>query len=375
MADLTSAGLRAKRLDAAFRNVSDAHEPGTPTAMATLKDIARRLDLSITQVSRALNDHSDVNEETRNRVKAAARAMNYHPNISARKLVSGRSGIVGLVVPLSRNFTSDTLFMEVVAGLSAQFSGRGMQFVLHIMQEDEPVLSVYERLVGKGALDGFVLLDPLDDDHRIGFLQALGVPFVLHGRSGPAPDYPYFDIENEAIFLASTQFLAGRGHRRIALITGIAGRSYVTARTRGHLAALAAAGIAPAEAFLCHGEMTEAHGLISTVNLLTAPGPRPTAILCGNVRIAQGVYRALDSLQLPVPGEVSVMAHDDDLPDLRASAFFPALTVTRSPLRDSWKPLADCLAGAVAGRPLAELQRVGPTERIVRDSVAAPPPA
>ena len=62
--------------------------------MATLKDIARKLDLSITQVSRALNDHSDVNEETRLRVKEAARAMNYHPNVSARKLVSGRSGMV-----------------------------------------------------------------------------------------------------------------------------------------------------------------------------------------------------------------------------------------------------------------------------------------
>ena len=101
--------------------------------MATLKDIARSLDLSITQVSRALNDHSDVSEETRLRVKDTARAMNYHPNVSARKLVSGRSGMVGLVVPNYRNIGQDRLFMEVVAGLSTQFSGRGMQFVLHMM--------------------------------------------------------------------------------------------------------------------------------------------------------------------------------------------------------------------------------------------------
>ncbi len=341
--------------------------------MATLKDIARKLDLSITQVSRALNDHSDVNEETRLRVKAAARAMNYHPNISARKLVSGRSGIIGLVVPLSRNFTSDALFMEVVAGLSSQFSGRGMQFVLHIMQQDEPVLPVYQRLIGKGALDGFVLLDPLDDDARIGFLQRLDVPFVLHGRSGAVQDYPYFDIENEEIFRDSTLFLAAQGHRRIALVTGVEGRSYVTARTRGCQAALHRTGASLPGSFLRHGDMTEAHGLISTVNLMTAPGPRPTAILCGNVRIALGVYQALASLGLSVPGDVSVMAHDDHLPNLRASAFFPALTVTKSPLRDSWKPLADCLAGAVAGLPLAELQRLGHCERIVRDSVAPPP--
>ena len=91
--------------------------------MATLKDIARALDLSITQVSRALNDHSDVSEDTRLRVKDAARAMNYHPNASARKLVSGRSGMVGLVVPQHRTIGQDGIFLEVVAGLSAQFSG------------------------------------------------------------------------------------------------------------------------------------------------------------------------------------------------------------------------------------------------------------
>ena len=104
--------------------------------MATLKDIARTLDLSITKVSRALNDHSDVSEETRLRVKDAARRMNYHPNASARKLVSGRSGMVGLVVPQHRNIGQDGTDLEVVAGLSTQFSGGGMQFVLHIMAEN-----------------------------------------------------------------------------------------------------------------------------------------------------------------------------------------------------------------------------------------------
>ena len=81
--------------------------------------IARALDLSITQVSRALNDHSDVSEDTRLRVKDAAQAMNYHPNASARKLVSGRSGMVGLVVPQHRDIGQDGIRLEVVAGLSA----------------------------------------------------------------------------------------------------------------------------------------------------------------------------------------------------------------------------------------------------------------
>lgn len=340
--------------------------------MATLKDIARALDLSITQVSRALNDHSDVNAETRERVKAAARTMNYHPNISARKLVSGRSGMVGLVSPRNRSGASDSIFLEVISGLSQQFSGRGMQFVLHIMNEDEAPLPVYQRLIGKGALDGFVLSEPQDNDHRISFLQRAGIPFVLHGRTTEAPDYPYFDIDNQGLAHHLTRLLLARGHRRIALLNGMSGRSYVTARSRGWRAALAEAGLSPPPGHEWNAEMDEAHGLTSTVRLFSGDAPRPTALICGNVRVARGAYQALEALRLSVPGDVSVVAHDDHLPNLRASAFFPALTVTKAPLRDSWAPLADFLVGAVAGRPLTELQRIGTYEIIERASVAAP---
>jgi LacI family transcriptional regulator len=339
--------------------------------MATLKDIARKLDLSITQVSRALNDHSDVNEETRLRVKSTARAMNYHPNASARKLVSGRSGIVGLVVPQRPNLRQDGIFLEVVAGLSAQFSGRGMQFVLHLKAEGEPIVPVYQKLIGKAFLDGFVLIDPLDRDPRIEFLRKAGSAFVVHGKGGGIVDYPYFDIENEQLAHDLTRHLVTRGHQRIAFLNGVAGRSYVTVREAGYRRALHEAGLPDMAGLHLNSDMDEANGLTGTIRLFTAGAPRPTAIICGNVRLARGVYQALAALGLSVPGDVSVVAHDDELPDLRASAFFPALTVTKSPLRDSWEPLADCLAGAIDGKPLASLQRIGRYSFIERNSVAA----
>ncbi|MBN8632828.1 MAG: substrate-binding domain-containing protein [Rhodobacterales bacterium] len=339
--------------------------------MATLKDIARALDLSITQVSRALNDHSDVSEDTRLRVKEAARAMNYHPNASARKLVSGRSGMVGLVVPQYRNIGQDGIFLEVVAGLSAQFSGRGMQFVLHIMAEQEPALPVYQRLIGKAMLDGFVLINPLDQDPRIDFLQRAGIAFVVHGRSGKTIDYPYFDIENEQLAVDLTTHLIARGHRRIAFLNGVEGRCYVATREKGYRRALRASGVEDLPHLHLNGEMDEATGLTETIRLFSGTAPRPTAIICGNVRLARGVYQALAALEVSVPGDVSVVAHDDELPGLRASAFFPALTVTKAPLRDSWEPLADCLAGAIEGKPLSGLQRIGSYDFIERNSVAA----
>ena len=188
--------------------------------MATLKDVAKRAGLSVTQVSRALNNHSDVNSRTRERVHAIARSLNYQPNLSARKLVSGRSGMVGLVVSQSPDLASDGLFIEVITGLSTYFSARSMQLVVHIAPSGTDIISVYRQLIGNGALDGFVLIHPDEEDERARFLTEANIPFVVHGRIGQNPTHPYFDIDNEGIFYDLTQYLLGLGHRKIALLNG-----------------------------------------------------------------------------------------------------------------------------------------------------------
>mgnify|MGYP002347725911 FL=1 len=341
--------------------------------MATLKDVARAAGLSITQTSRALNGHSDVNEATRKRVKAVARSMNYQANISARKLVTGRSGMVALVVPQSGDLPQSGLFIEGVAGLSAQFSARAMQFVLHVARQDEPILEVYRRLIGNGMLDGFVLFSPHDNDPRAAFLREQGIPFVVHGRIWPDADHAYFDIDNEGILYQITRHLTGLGHRRIAFLNGAPGHGFASARMRGYARALAEVGVAVDPALVRPGEMSEARGLVATVELFRIDGLRPTAIVCSDVRLAKGVYTALEALGLSIPGDVSVIAHDDHLPQLRASAFFPALSVTKAPLRDSWGPLVDCLNGLLDGAPLADLQIVGCHEMILRNSTGPAP--
>ncbi len=337
--------------------------------MVTLKDVARSVNLSVTQVSRALNDHSDVNEETRRRVKDAASSLGYEPNISARKLVSGRSGIVALVEQKYPGFTSDFLFFEIVAGLSAEFSRRGMQFVLHVAEADEDIIAVYQKLVGIGALDGFVITKPMVNDPRIAFLASRKIPFVVHGRMPSHTNYPHFDIDNEFVAVDAVKRLTDLGHRRIGLINGIAHFTYSRARLEGYRKVLAEAGIPFNETLVRNGAMTEELGYQSALDMMGQPDP-PTALFCSNVSIAQGAYRALASLGLSIPGDVSVIAHDDALPNTEPAEFSPPLSVTHSPLSRSWPPLAEFLTGAIAHRPLAEIQEVARHEFIERSSTA-----
>ena len=341
--------------------------------MATLKDLSRKLGLSVTQVSRALNGHDDVNEETRNRVLAAAREMNYSPNISARKLASGRSGIVGLVLEDSEGGPSGSLFVQMIKGLSRSFSERGMQFVLHMANPQEDSVSVHERLINGGSLDGFVLIEPQARDARIDYLRRRNIPFVLHGRHRLAPDYPFFDIDNDAVGYRLTRLLAEAGHRRIAFFNGRLDRTYATQRLEGHRRALSEFSCDTQAMLHQSGRMTEAHGLLATIRLFEQARHRPTAIICGNYLIAKGVFSALQALGLSVPGDVSVVAHDDDLPKAELGLFPVPLTVTRASLSESWVQLSELLVERIKGTPTVDLQRIGEVALIQRQSVAAPP--
>lgn len=329
------------------------------------------LGVSVTQVSRALNGYSDVNLETRRRVEEAAKLLNYSPNISARKLVSGRSGIVALVLKQHEGLTRDVTFVESVVGLSHQFSSRNMQFVLHIAEADEPPEETYGRLIGGGSLDGFVLTEPQPDDARIAFLQSKDIPFVVHGRSGDRSDFPYYEIDNFDVGYRLAKHLVGKGHTHIALLNGRAELNSAIQRQAGFEAALKDAGLAPHPKLMRNARFSEAYGQLSITQMFASDHEKPTAVICTSISIAHGVYRAADALGLMVPDDLSVVAHDDCLPDSQSDGFLPPLTVTASPLADSWGPLADTLIGRISGNAIEELQILKPIEFINRKSVSS----
>lgn len=336
--------------------------------MATLKDISAQLGLSIAHVSRALNGYDDVSAETRERVMAAAQALNYTPNLSARKLVSGRSGMVGLVKRNFEGLDQDTSFIETLIGLSAIFSEENLPLIFHVAPEDSQILDVYSKLFWSGSVDGFVLTEPRNDDRRIEFLDDLKIPFVVHGRADNASEHAYVDIDNYEVGYQLTEYLIRQGHENIILLNGSEDRTYATERQRGYAQALAQAGLNFDQSLIRNGRMSEKFGLISTIEILS--NQKASAIICGNVLIAQGVYQALETLGLKVPQDMSVVAHDDGLKHLSGLSFMPNLTTTRSPLRLAWEPLRQVLQKRLAGAKLEDCQIILPLEFIERDSAA-----
>jgi LacI family transcriptional regulator len=340
--------------------------------LATLKDIADVLGLSAATVSRALNGFPEVNVATRARVEALAREMNYRPNQLAQKLVSGRSGMIGVILRSAEDAAADPTFFEVMTGLSQHLSDHEMDLVFHATPSTD-LVAPYRRMVAKNLLDGFILNAPTEGDPRIAWLIERRLPFVVHGRSGEGPQpYPYYDIDNARLAAESAQLLMDLGHRRIALLNGPAEYAYACTRRLSFVRALAARGLRVPERFLVHDRLTEETGYRAALAALADPAP-PTAFLCASTLIAAGVMRALSDRGLQVPRDASVIAHDDAVPQLRAVNFAPALTVTRSPLRDACAPLARKMHAVLGGADPMQLQTVVTADLILRASTGPAP--
>lgn len=304
--------------------------------MATLKDLARHVNLSVTQVSRALNDHADVSRATKARVREGAREIGYRPNLTARKLKSGRSDIVAMIVPGRSETVEIELLMESVMGLSAEFSRRGLQFVLHVLSDVEDAAEAHARLVRGGSIDGIVVTDPVIDDPRIAVLTEAGTPFVVHGRDRPDAAYPFVDIDHRAVGAALARALVARGCRRIALVDGPADRPYAARRREGAAEVLEAAGLRLDPGRIRPGPMIAARGQAEGAGL-DADG-----VIAGNMMLATGLRAAM--------GPVPLAAHDDGIRQHAPETVGPPLVRTLAPLAEAWVPLCDGLSAAIAGR-------------------------
>jgi LacI family transcriptional regulator len=320
-----------------------------------LKQLSETLGLSQTTVSRALNGYPEVNAETRLRVEAAAAKHGYRPNSRAKGLATGKSMVIGHVIPSSsRHEMVNPIFGDFVAGASKTYAEHGYD-MMFTNADDTSIEAAYRNLFQRGAVDGVVLQGPKVNEPRIEVLTRMAVPFIVHGRStGVQAEYDWIDVNNKSSFQRATQFLIDLGHRRIALINGLEDMDFAQRRRAGYLDALQQAGLTPDAALMRSAEMTEVYGHRETHQMLQIGEP-PTAILASSMITAIGVRRALEEAGMQMGRDISVIAHDDDLSYLKNGQDVPIFTATRSSVRDAGEMAAAMLIQRIKS-PAAPVQ-------------------
>ena len=298
-----------------------------------LKELSATLGLSQTTVSRALNGYPEVAEKTRLRVQQAAAANNYRPNVRAKGLATGRAMAVGHVIPVSaQHEIVNPVFADFIAGAGEAYLKHGYDMVISVVRDAEEE-TAYREIASKGSVDGIIVHGPRVADPRIGLLQGLGLPFVVHGRStDETRPYDWVDVNNRRAFQRATEFLTDLGHDRIALINGLDRMDFARRRLDGYCSSLEARGIAVDPALVRSDEMTESYGYQSARDMLSADRA-PTAFLCASIIAAIGVRRAVEEAGLQLGRDISVITHDDELSYLGNGGDVPTFTATRSSVR------------------------------------------
>jgi LacI family transcriptional regulator len=280
-----------------------------------MKDIARDLGVSVVTVSKVLRNHSDISAATRKRVLQRMKEVNYQPNPAARTLVTGRTNLIGLIVPdLVHPF-----FAQVAKGISAKLRVQDYSLIIS-SSEDDPNMEQREidQMLAR-RVDALILASTQSSVESLRRMQEQGIPYVLLDRKIPGINANFVGIDDVNAGMIATNHLIEIGCKTIAHIGG-SDVSTALDRQTGYSIALAKKGMGLSPEYVVkygHGDDAGDATGYNSMNQLLRLNPRPDGVFCCNDPIAMGALRAILDAGLQIPQDVAVVGcgnvHYDDL--------------------------------------------------------------
>ncbi|MGI5877300.1 MAG: LacI family DNA-binding transcriptional regulator [Christensenellales bacterium] len=274
--------------------------------MVKLKDIATRLGVSVSTVSRVVNNKDRVDPETRKRVLHALREMNYQPDENARRLKTNTSNVLGVIVP----DLSNPFYALVIKGIEREAAAHGYIVIVCNTDETRERERDAVALLIRQKVAGIIAATTFDDEEIRRCYSQPDCPVVFFDN------IPSVQIETHCVTIDNvraarelTGYMIEQGHRRIYMISGPRGEYSADERVTGWRAALKAAGIAPRDRWIARGDFREESGRRIMEDFLARSQP-PTAVLAANNFMAYGAIKAIFDAGLSVPEDISVGAFD-----------------------------------------------------------------
>ena len=343
----------------------------------TLDDVARVSGVSPATASRAMNGRDGVRPEIRDRVLAVAESLGYRPNRAARNLASGRSSIVGLVLPAQELWLDPygAALIQVVAQ-AAQDLDQGLMLVLG---NREPGVTV-RHILRDGIIDGIIVSSIALGEAWVDELLDSSIPSVVVGTQLPRHDIHVVDVENLESAAAAVDHLLEGGRTRVATITGPLDRHDATHRLEGFRLAHQRRGLTVDESLVVTGDFSRHSGRLAARALLDAPRP-PDAIFGANDEMALGAIRELENRGLKIPDDVAVVGFDGTagIDDTSCSTppaddDVPVLTSVHQPFAEMGRAAVTSLLRLLDGQPVEQVQLLTPRLVVGQSSATHPPP-
>jgi LacI family transcriptional regulator len=270
-----------------------------------MKDIAKDLGLSVVTISKVLRNHPDIAQETRERVLKRVEELEFRPNILARGLVTGRSFLIGLVVPdLLHPF-----FAEIAKAISTEVAAHGYSVIISSSEEDAKLEAREIQHLVSRQLDALAIASSDSDTDSFTRMDRANHPYVLIDREFPGLAANYVGVDDEAAGRLAAEHLIDQGCRTLAHIRGPE-ISTGTRRLAGYKKALEAREMSSSEDYIVatrHVDIgSEGQGSEAMRQLLSLD-PRPDGVFCYNDPLAIGAMNAILDSGLRIPEDIAVI--------------------------------------------------------------------
>lgn len=328
----------------------------------TIHDVARAAGVSVSTVSRVLNDKDDVAADTYQKVKGVIAELGYTSSLAAKSLRSRRTGVIGLILP----DLEDPFCIQVMKGIHHAIVALGYDLIAytsgsikkHSKAERE---QHYVSLLNGSLTDGIILVTPAASTF------STPAPLVAIDPNNQCPDCLTVIATNRDGALAGMRYLIGLGHRRIGFIGGRPDLQSAKQRLQGYRGALRQAGIPIDPDLIAIGDFTRATGHSCAQRLLSLAVP-PTAIFAANDQSAIAAIEAAHETGRRVPDDLSVLGFDN-IPE--AAYCHPPLTTIDQFIDKMGYVATEMLVGLIQGGALQSDGYKMPTQLVVRDSCQA----
>jgi LacI family transcriptional regulator len=294
--------------------------------MVTIRDVAKAANVSISTISHVINETRYVSPDTRERVLAAMKQLNYQHNRVASSLRNRKTHTIGVLLPNSAN----PYFAEILAGIESACFEQDYHIIMGNANDDPEREQSYLKVLLSRQVDGILLISTGAFDDSIHLLRENKTPVVMVDRSTELTPVDEIFTDNQGGGYLAAAHLLALGHRRIGCVTGPSFLTPSAARVQGYRDAFAAAGQNLKEEWIVTGDFQHEGGYMAAQKLL-ALGDMPTAVFVCNDLMAVGVIAALQEAGLRVPQDVSVIGYDN-IP--LASYSNPRLTTIAQPARE-----------------------------------------
>ena len=297
----------------------------------TIYDLAREAKVGIGTVSRCLNNHPSVSPETRARVLAVMKRLNYHPHAYAQRLASKRANTISCIIPYFISY----FFVQVLQGVQDKASELGIDLILYGVNHPEQADHYLRRSLNRGHVDGVMFFSMKFPENFVARFQQMQLPLVL--VDAMHPQFDSIRVENREGALMAVRHLIGLGHRNIAMINASLQTQPAQARLEGYRAALEEAQIPFVQERLVVSSIGKQDGFnreagrASMQELLRSPKNRReiTAVFVASDVQAIGALEVAREAGLRVPEDIALVGFDDI-----ELAMHSGLTTMRQPMHE-----------------------------------------